>query len=109
VLFLSAAHLSAPCCECGAKPGDFCSPLCQQDCKKPGDTTWRTTGPKSQLLTVQVLTPVPAGSTANRWITITKECPDFKTATDMIAMYKKEQGYTKARVIQTTKQSWVTS
>ena len=28
-------HLTAPCEDCGAKPGEYCSDECPQDCKKP--------------------------------------------------------------------------
>jgi len=41
---MNKSELSAPCEDCGAAPGTYCSPICLQDSKNPADTgmTWST-------------------------------------------------------------------
>jgi hypothetical protein len=100
-------HLTAHCEDCGANPGEYCSPICQQDCKDPNDVQWRTNGIKPDTMLVQVLVTV-AGEDRNKWVTLAKECRSFRLATNMVNKYKKDHGYIKARVTQNSKQTWIT-
>jgi hypothetical protein len=93
--------------DCGAAPGEYCAPMCQQDCKQEGHAAvWSTTGPKRNGdFVAEVVIKHLKGT---RMLELPGPHKTIISATKAIAEYKREHGYLRACITEITIQRWRT-